>query len=337
MGWTGRHTRQGGRDLPDARRGRPRLAGGAGRGCGEPPRHRAPCSASRKWSSRNGSSPTARRCWCRRTSIRNTSPTATCSNGPPMTVPCRPAAGCRRAGISSTPSSGSQPLDEAKLDPADNTEEFEPVPDDELEHYRRLAERLATTTDKALFCTFGGLTFGDIALVPATFLPAPKASGTSRNGMSAPSRARTTSRPSSSGRPRWPSTTWSGSTRRLATARPSFRPTARISARRTAVPQRSEISRPVPALSEGVIGWIHRHTTWKTFMHCCGGIAPLLDAVVEAEFDILTPVQCSAKGMDSRFLKRTTATNWSFGAAGCWPWMLWIVQNTKPPPGPEDL
>ena len=42
-----------------------------------------------------------------------------------------------------------EPLDEAKLNPADNTEEFQPVPDSELEHYRRLAERLATTTDKA--------------------------------------------------------------------------------------------------------------------------------------------------------------------------------------------
>ena len=53
-----------------------------------------------------------------------------------------------------------------------------------------------------------------------------------------------------------------------------------------------------------VNGWIHRHTKWKTFMHCCGGIAPLLDAVIEAEFDILNPVQCSAKGMDARTLKR---------------------------------
>src|ERR1035438_3641211 len=32
-------------------------------------------------------------------------------------------------------------VDDAKLDPADNTEEFLPVLDSELEHYRRLAER----------------------------------------------------------------------------------------------------------------------------------------------------------------------------------------------------
>jgi hypothetical protein len=67
-----------------------------------------------------------------------------------------------------------EPLVEDRLDPADNTEEFQPVSDAELEHYRRLAEHLERTTDKALFCTFGGLTFGDIALVPATFLKRPK-------------------------------------------------------------------------------------------------------------------------------------------------------------------
>ena len=41
-------------------------------------------------------------------------------------------------------------------------------------------------------------------------------------------------------------------------------------------------------------GWIHANTPWKTFMHCCGGIKPLLPLIVEAEFDILNPVQCSA-------------------------------------------
>ena len=67
-----------------------------------------------------------------------------------------------------------EPVDDANLNPADNTEEFQPVLASELEHYRRLAEHLATATDKAAYCTFGGLTFGDIALVPAPFMPRPK-------------------------------------------------------------------------------------------------------------------------------------------------------------------
>ena len=62
--------------------------------------------------------------------------------------------------------------------------------------------------------------------------------------------------------------------------------------------------------------WIHEHTPWKTFMHCCGGIAPLLDALVEAEFDILNPVQCSAKGMDPRTLKRNYGAKLTFWGGG---------------------
>jgi len=68
-----------------------------------------------------------------------------------------------------------------------------------------------------------------------------------------------------------------------------------------------------------VNGWIHRHTKWKTLMHCCGGIAPLLEAVLEAEFDILNPVQCSANGMDATALKKQYGTVWCFGAAASIP------------------
>ena len=46
-------------------------------------------------------------------------------------------------------------------------EEFGPVTEDELDHYARMADHLFRETDQALFCTFSGLTFGDIALVPA--------------------------------------------------------------------------------------------------------------------------------------------------------------------------
>ena len=66
------------------------------------------------------------------------------------------------------------PIDKARLDPADNTEEFTPVGDAELAHYAGLADDLWKTTDRALFCTFGGLTFGDIAIVPGVGLKRPK-------------------------------------------------------------------------------------------------------------------------------------------------------------------
>ena len=49
--------------------------------------------------------------------------------------------------------------------------------------------------------------------------------------------------------------------------------------------------------------WIHENTGWKTLFHSCGSIVRLLDDFVDMGVDILNPVQCSAVGMDPKFLK----------------------------------
>jgi uroporphyrinogen-III decarboxylase len=49
--------------------------------------------------------------------------------------------------------------------------------------------------------------------------------------------------------------------------------------------------------------WIHKNTAWKTFKHSCGAIEPFMKLFIEAGFDIINPVQCSAKGMDPKILK----------------------------------
>jgi len=51
--------------------------------------------------------------------------------------------------------------------------------------------------------------------------------------------------------------------------------------------------------------WIHKNTNWKILFHSCGSIVNLLDDFVEMGVDILNPVQCSATGMDPKFLKET--------------------------------
>ncbi len=198
-----------------------------------------------------------------------------------------------------------EPIDEDNLNPADNLEEFQPVPENELQHYRHLAERLYTTSDKALYCTFGGLTFGDIAQVPAPFLKRPRGIRDIEEWyvslMTHPDYIKAV-----------------------------FEHQAQVAIENLqrlhlAIGERATViqtngtdfgTQNGPFISEAkyrelflpyqkrINAWIHRHTKWKTFMHCCGGIAPLLDAIVEAEFDILNPVQCSAKGMDPRVLKQ---------------------------------
>jgi Uroporphyrinogen decarboxylase (URO-D) len=225
-----------------------------------------------------------------------------------------------------------EPIDDTKLNPADNTEEFQLVPKAELEHYRLLAERLATTTDKAVLCTFGGLTFGDIAQVPAPFLRRPKGIRDVEE---------------------WYVSTAS----RMDYIKAVFEAQAEVAISNlerlhAAIGDRAAImqtngtdfgTQNGPFLSEAkyrdlflpyqkrVNGWIHRHTKWKTFMHCCGGIAPLLDAVVEAEFDILNPVQCSAKGMDPRVLKRDYGDKLVFWGGGV------DTQKTLPFGKPQEV
>ena len=49
--------------------------------------------------------------------------------------------------------------------------------------------------------------------------------------------------------------------------------------------------------------WIHQNTRWKTFKHSCGAVERFSESFIEAGFDILNPVQCSAAGMDPRMLK----------------------------------
>ena len=49
--------------------------------------------------------------------------------------------------------------------------------------------------------------------------------------------------------------------------------------------------------------WIHKHTNWKTFYHCCGAIYPILDDMADMGVDTINPVQCSAAGMAPERLK----------------------------------
>ena len=50
--------------------------------------------------------------------------------------------------------------------------------------------------------------------------------------------------------------------------------------------------------------WVHENTGWKTFKHCCGSIAPIIDVLIDSGFDILNPVQWTADNMDRNMLKR---------------------------------
>ncbi len=80
-----------------------------------------------------------------------------------------------------------------------------------------------------------------------------------------------------------------------------------------------------------VNNWIHTNTQWKTFKHSCGAVERFMNAFIESGFDIINPVQCSAKGMDARHLKDTYGDRLVFWGGGV------DTQKTLPFGTPEQV
>jgi uroporphyrinogen-III decarboxylase len=62
--------------------------------------------------------------------------------------------------------------------------------------------------------------------------------------------------------------------------------------------------------------WIHYNTRWKTFKHSCGAVEGFMGRFIDAGFDIINPVQVSAKGMDPKHLKETYGKHLTFWGGG---------------------
>jgi len=65
-----------------------------------------------------------------------------------------------------------------------------------------------------------------------------------------------------------------------------------------------------------VNGWVHEHTSWRTFIHSCGSVEKLMKDFIEAGFDILNPVQTSAADMYPRALKAKYGDKVTFWGGG---------------------
>jgi uroporphyrinogen decarboxylase len=63
--------------------------------------------------------------------------------------------------------------------------------------------------------------------------------------------------------------------------------------------------------------WVHQHTPWKTFMHCCGSIYGLIPHMIEAGVDILNPIQTSAANMQPERLVAEFGGKIVFWGGGC--------------------
>jgi hypothetical protein len=197
-----------------------------------------------------------------------------------------------------------EPIDDARLDPADNLEEFALFGEEDLAYFREVEDWFEARPECGGLLVVPGAAFGDIALVPAPFLKHPKGIRDVQE---------------------WYIST---KTRRDYVYR-VFEKQCEIALQNiTALielfgdcvqvvmltgtdfgTQRGPfISRPAYRdlyfpFHKQVNDLIHTHSTWKTFIHSCGSVYDLIPDFIDAGFDILNPVQCSAAKMDPKALK----------------------------------
>ncbi len=222
-------------------------------------------------------------------------------------------------------------IDEDKLDPEDNLEEFGLISDEDLDHYRNELDRLEGT-DRAIVATLGGMAFGDIALVPAPFLKHPKGIRDIAEWYI-----------STAARQDYIHEVFS---RQCDYAVQNLEKLNKVLGDRIDVvflcgtdfgTQVSTFCSPqtfsdlwAPYYRQ-VNDWIHRNTSWKTFKHSCGAVESFMEHFIEVGFDIINPVQCSASGMDPRVLKEKYGDRLVFWGGGV------DTQKTMPFGTPEEV
>ena len=224
------------------------------------------------------------------------------------------------------------PLDEAALNVEDNLEEFAPVGQDDLDHFAREAERLETQTDRAVLANFGGTGFGDIALVPAPWLKYPKGIRDVEEWYVSTIARR--------------DHVYAIFERQCEIALANLARVHEVVGERAAAvfvsgtdfgTQLGSFISPdayrdlYKPFHSAVNGWIHEHTTWKTFIHSCGSVVNLVEDFIEAGFDIMNPVQCSAAGMAPQTLKEQFGDRITFWGGGV------DTQGTLPFGSPDDI
>lgn len=205
---------------------------------------------------------------------------------------------------------------EETLNPEDNMEEFSAITQEELDYLVR-STQAAQATGRGVIATFGGTAFGDIALVPAPSLKHPK-------GI----RDITEWYVSTSSRQDFVHKIFERqceigihNLERIHavladTVQSMFVCGTDFGTQTSAFCSVKTFRNLYFPYYKRVNDWVHSHTTWKTFKHSCGSVAKFLPSFIEAGFDILNPVQCSAAGMDPAALKANYGNSLVFWGGG---------------------
>lgn len=208
------------------------------------------------------------------------------------------------------------PIDEHSLDPEDNLEEFGPMSEADILHFTEQIDEKSKGC-RGIIANLGGTAFGDIALVPAPFLRHPKGIRDIAE--------------------------WYVST------------ALRSDYISEVFEKQCEIAIENLKTFYGIVGdrieavficgtdfgtqtgtfcstetfddlyapyykrlndWIHENTDWKTFKHSCGAVENFMSHFIDAGFDIINPVQCSAAGMEPQALKDKYGDRLTFWGGG---------------------
>ena len=209
-----------------------------------------------------------------------------------------------------------QPIEEDRLDPEDNVEEFGLLTENDLAYYCAEADK-AYQNGRAVVASFGGTALGDVAFVPGMGLKQPKGirsvvewymSTAMRQDYLHQVFEKEIDIAIANYEKLWAALgdkidvvltcgTDFGSQESQFCSIDTFRELWLPHYRR-------------------MNDWIHQHTTWKIFKHSCGAIIPILPGLIEAGFDIINPVQINAKDMDSRRLKEEFGSQLTFWGGG---------------------
>jgi len=214
----------------------------------------------------------------------------------------------------------------------DNLEEFGIISEKELGYYKKESEQLYDETDMAIMANFGGTGFGDIALVPGLNLKNPRGiRGVKEWYMCQIMR---------------PDYLTKVFERQCEIALINLEKIRKAVSNRIAVifvtgtdfgtqigPMISDITyrKLFKPFHKIVNTWIHEHTDWKSFIHSCGSVEVFLKDFIDAGFDILNPVQTSAKGMEPKALKKKYGDKIIFWGGGI------DTQRTLPFGTPEQV
>lgn len=224
------------------------------------------------------------------------------------------------------------PIDEGNLDPNDNIDDFTVLSENELNYFNQETKRLYEETNYGIYVTLPGMAFGDVALIPATWRPKTKGIRDIQEWYI-----------SLIARPDYVYKIFEKqceialqNIELMAKAIGHYAQVVFVSGTDFGTQNGLFIDLNIyrslfKPFQKAINDKIHELTDWKIFIHSCGSIYDLIPDLIDTGFDVLNPVQISAKGMDAKKLKNEFGKDIVFWGGGV------DTQKTLPFGTPEDV